>query len=91
MGLKLISSHFNLITIKVIKIIRKVKKKMSEQRNQKRSNKKNKCGLKCRQCEFYDRKDDYCVERDIENCSRQTKINFSKCNEFLVKENLVMF
>lgn len=59
---------------------------------QKWSNKKNdKRKLKCRQCEFYNCDDDYCMERDIENCSRQTNVNFSKCDSFLVKENLVMF
>lgn len=59
---------------------------------QKWSNKKNdKRKLKCSQCEFYNCDDDYCMERDIENCSRQTNINFSKCNSFLVKEKLIMF
>lgn len=60
--------------------------------DKKRSNKKNdQRKIKCRQCEFYNYDDDYCMERDIENCSRQTNINFSKCNSFLVKEKLTMF
>lgn len=60
--------------------------------DKKRSNKKNdQRKIKCRQCEFYNCDDDYCMERDIENCSRQTNINFSKCDSFLVKEKFVMF
>ena len=63
---------------------------MSEK--QKKSGKMNdKRKIKCRQCEFYSYEDDYCMERDIENCSRQTNVNFSKCDNFLVRENLVMF
>ena len=66
---------------------------MSDKKStQKKSNKKNdKRRIKCRQCEFYNYDDDYCMERDIENCSRQTNVNFSKCDNFLVRENLVMF
>ena len=60
--------------------------------DKKRSNKKNdQRKIKCRQCEFYNCDDDYCMERDIENCSRQTNVNFSKCDSFLVKEKLIMF
>lgn len=63
---------------------------MSEK--QKKSNKKNnKCKIKCRTCQFYDYEEDYCMEKDIENCTRQTNINFSKCDGYLVKESLVMF
>ena len=63
---------------------------MSEK--QKKSNKKNdKRKIKCRQCEFYSYEDDYCMERDIENCSRQNNVNFSKCSDYLVKDKLVMF
>ena len=58
---------------------------------QKRSNNKNKCKIKCRTCQFYDHEDDYCTERDIEYCTKQTNVNFSKCNDYLVRENLVMF
>lgn len=59
---------------------------------QKRSNKKNdKRKIKCRQCAFYDCEMDYCTERDIENCSRQNKVNFSKCEDFLIQDRLVMF
>ena len=66
---------------------------MSDKKSsQKESNKRNsKRKIKCRQCEFYSYEDDYCMERDIENCSRQTNVNFSKCDNFLVRENLVMF
>ena len=65
---------------------------MSDRKNEKKSGKKNdKRKMKCATCEFYLYDDDYCTERDIENCSRQTNINFSKCNNYLVKNKLVMF
>ena len=66
---------------------------MSDKKSsQKKSHKKNdKRKMKCNTCEFYDHEDDYCMERDIENCSRQTNVNFSKCDNYLVKESLVMF
>ena len=65
---------------------------MSEKKTQKRSNKKNsKCKIKCRTCQFYIAEDDYCAERGIEYCTKQTSINFSKCDGYLTKENLVMF
>ena len=60
--------------------------------DKKRSNKKNdKRKIKCKTCQFYDHEGDYCMERDIENCSRQTNVNFSKCGNYLIRENLVMF
>ena len=65
---------------------------MSDKKTEKKSGKKNdKRKMKCHQCEFYNYDDDYCAERDIENCSRQTNINFSKCSDFLIKDKLVMF
>ena len=65
---------------------------MSEKKTQKKSNKKNhKCKLKCRTCQFYIPEDDYCTERDIDNCTKQTNVNFSKCDDYLVKESLMYF
>lgn len=65
---------------------------MSDKKTGKKSNKENrKKKMKCVQCEFYSYEEDYCTERDIENCSRQNNVNFSKCDSFLVRENLVMF
>lgn len=65
---------------------------MSEKKTQKKpNNKKNKCKIKCRTCQFYIAEDDYCMERDIDSCTKQTNVNFSKCENFLVRENLVMF
>lgn len=59
---------------------------------QKKSNKKNdKKKIKCRQCQFYDYEMDYCTERDIENCTRQSNVNFSKCDDFLIQDRLIMF
>ncbi len=65
---------------------------MSDKRTQKKSGKKNdKRKIKCRSCQFYDYETDYCTERDIENCTRQTNVNFSKCEDFLIQDRLVMF
>lgn len=65
---------------------------MSDKKStQKKSNKQIKCKLKCRNCQFYDREDDYCTERDIESCTKQTNVNFSKCDSYLNKDSLVMF
>lgn len=65
---------------------------MSDKKTQKKSGKKNdKRKMKCRTCEFYDNEMDYCMERDMENCSRQTNVNFSKCENYLVKQSLVMY
>lgn len=49
------------------------------------------CKLKCITCEFYDVPLDYCNEKDIENCSKQIHTDFSTCEDYLIKENLVMF
>lgn len=59
--------------------------------SQKKLNKKGKCKLKCRTCQFYIPEDDYCTEKDIEYCTKQTNINFSKCDNYLIKDSLVMF
>ena len=66
---------------------------MSDKKStQKKSGKENrKRKMKCTTCEFYNYEDDYCMERDIENCSRQNNVNFSKCDSYLVKNKLVMF
>ena len=62
---------------------------MSEKKNKKQNG--DKCRIKCRDCQFYDREGDYCTERDIENCTKLINMNFSQCNSFLIRENLVMF
>lgn len=59
--------------------------------NSKKLGKNNKCKIKCKNCQFYDREDDYCMEKDIEFCTKQTNINFSKCEDYLVRDSLVMF
>lgn len=65
---------------------------MSDKKSiQKKSNKNNKSQIKCKNCQFYDRKNDYCTEKNIENCTKQTNINFSKCDNYLIRDNLVMF
>lgn len=47
--------------------------------------------IKCKTCEHYDKHEDYCFEKDIEECSKQTKTDFSQCDSYLVNEKLVMF
>lgn len=65
---------------------------MSEKKTtQKKQCKNNKCKIKCKTCQFYIADEDYCTERDIEYCTRQKNVNFSKCEDFLIKEKLVMF
>lgn len=64
---------------------------MSDKKTQKPNKKNGKCKIKCRTCQFYILEDDYCMERDIEFCTKQTNVNFSKCDDYLVSENLVMF
>lgn len=64
---------------------------MSEKKTQKPNKKGGKCKIKCRTCQFYIAEDDYCTEKDIEYCTKQTNVNFSKCENYLIKENLVMF
>lgn len=62
---------------------------MSEKKSQKK--KDGKCKIKCKNCQFYDREDDYCTEKDVEYCTKQTNVDFSKCDSFLIKDSLVMF
>lgn len=59
--------------------------------NKKRKGKKKKCKIKCSQCEFYDAPLDYCSEKNIEYCSSQSNINFSSCDSFLIREDLMFF
>lgn len=53
--------------------------------------KSKKCNLKCCTCEHYDKKTDFCKEKEIENCSKQINTDFSQCEDYLVSEKLVMF
>lgn len=53
--------------------------------------KKSKGGIKCNSCEYYNKKQDYCEAREIAHCTKQSNTNFSKCQDYLIKENLVMF
>ena len=62
---------------------------MSEKKSQKKKDGKHK--IKCKNCQFYDQKNDYCTERNIENCDKQSNVNFSKCDSFLIHENLIYF
>lgn len=64
---------------------------MSENKSKKKSKKVKKCKIKCNTCEFYDVPLDYCSQKEIEECSKQAHINFSSCEDYLVREDLVMF
>lgn len=58
-------------------------------KNKFKKHKKNK--IKCSQCVFYNNQFDYCSQKEIENCTMQHNVNFSSCEDFLVKEKLVFF
>lgn len=64
---------------------------MSENKEKKKHKKNKKCKIHCKKCEFYDEQFDYCSEKNIENCTMQTHINFSSCDSFLTREDLVFF
>ena len=53
--------------------------------------KEKKCSFKCSTCEHYDKPTDFCVEKEIENCSKAAHTDFSTCDSYLVKENLIYF
>lgn len=57
----------------------------------KNSNKPKKCKIKCRTCEFYDTPLDYCSQREIEECSKQVHTDFSTCEDYLIREDLIMY
>lgn len=61
---------------------------MGKNNSKKKPKKRN---IKCNTCEFYDTPLDYCSQREIEECSLQSHINFSSCDDYLVREDLVMF
>lgn len=50
-----------------------------------------KCSVKCNTCEYYEKETDYCIAKQIENCTKQPNTDFSQCDDYLVKESLVMF
>ena len=52
---------------------------------------KKKCNFKCCTCEHYDKQSDFCKEKEITDCSKQVNTNFSQCEDYLVKENLIYF
>jgi hypothetical protein len=64
---------------------------LNENNHKKKSKKNKKCKIKCATCEFYDAPLDYCSQKEIEKCTMQAHINFSSCDEFLIREDLVMF
>ena len=52
---------------------------------------KKKCNLKCSTCEHYCKGIDFCKEKEIENISKNVNTDFSTCDSYLVRENLIMF
>lgn len=57
----------------------------------KKTSKSKKCTIKCETCQFYDKLLDFCVEKQIENCTKQVGTDFAQCSDFLVSDRLVMF
>ena len=64
---------------------------MNESNSKKNPKKTKKPKVKCVTCEFYNPHLDYCSQKEIEKCTMQAHINFSQCNEYLIRENLIMF
>lgn len=59
--------------------------------NENHKPKKKKCKIKCSTCEFYDILQDYCSQKEIEDCSKQVQTKFTSCDEYLISADLVMF
>jgi hypothetical protein len=57
----------------------------------KKQKKVKKSKIKCNTCEFYDSLMDYCSQKEIEQCTMQAHINFSSCDDFLIREDLTFF
>lgn len=60
-------------------------------KNKRKKESDKKCGLKCKTCEYYNFVGDFCREKGINHCSQQVHTDFSTCDSFLIRENLVMF
>lgn len=59
---------------------------MSECKNKKKCK-----NFKCSTCHNYDKKTDYCSQKEIADCSKQVQTDFSTCEDYLIREDLVMF
>lgn len=49
---------------------------------------KKKSSFKCKLCEFYDKDNDCCEVKDVEECSKK---KMKDCKDFLVADRLVNF
>lgn len=49
------------------------------------------CEIKCLICEHYNKNKDFCKIKCIEDCVRKAKSEFSTCDSYLTKENLIYF
>lgn len=49
------------------------------------------CNFKCSTCENYDKHTDFCKEKEIKECSKKSLTEFSQCDDYLVRHNLIMF
>lgn len=52
---------------------------------------KTKCSLRCKTCHYYNQIGDFCKEKEIKHCSQQVYTDFSTCDSYLIKENLILF
>lgn len=64
---------------------------MSDNNEKNKSKKKRKCKIMCSTCEFYDTLQDYCSQKEIEDCSKQVQKDFASCDSYLISADLVMF
>lgn len=59
--------------------------------NEKEKNIETKCIFKCKYCNHYVVETDYCKEKRIEDCSKHVNTDFSVCEDYLIKHELIMF
>ena len=52
---------------------------------------KNKCDYKCSMCQHYAKEYDFCKEKNIEECSKKAPTEFTTCNDYLIRDDLIMF
>ena len=74
--------YFKLLTYKVIN---------NKKGKQTMECKSKKCNHKCVTCQHYDKSNDFCKEKEIENCSKRVDTDFSTCTDYIIHEKLIMF
>lgn len=54
-------------------------------------NKKVKCDYNCVTCQHRNKEKDFCMIKQIENCSKVAPTEFSKCADYMISDKLIMF